>query len=150
MLSNRLPGGSGLHLVRTAVDAKLMARSGLDELNLRRVRRAYRERWNRASFAEKRGLIDGGITDRYGFVVDVLKSVWQPETWDLWLRYLEHSDRDIDEMIAGEYPISPYIIRLFSALLGVKVDFLTLGAWPSGDLMGPNIDAYPAAGLTHA
>lgn len=150
MLSNRWPGGGGLHLVRTAVDAKLMERSKLDEISLRRVRRAYRERWHRASLSEKRALIEGSIADRYRFVVDILRSVWQRETWELWLRYLEHTDKDIDEMMAGEYPISPYLVRLYSALLGVKVDFLTMGAWPSGDQMGPNIDAWPATNLTHA
>lgn len=146
MVSNRIPGGRALRATRTAVDAKLMERSGLDEVSLRRVRRAFREQWNRAPFAEKKALAEGSICGRYRFVTDLLTTVWARETWRLWLRYLEHSERDIEEMRHGEYPISPYNVRLFSALLGIKVDFLLMGAWPMSDHVGANIDAYPATG----
>lgn len=146
MLSNRIPVGSALHATRTAVDAKLMERSGLDEISLRRVRRAFNDQWNRAPYADKKAMAEGTICIRYRFVTNLLLSVWSPETWQLWLHYLEHSERDIEEMRQGEYPISPYIVRLFSALLGVKVDFLLLGTWPISDHEGANIDAYPAAG----
>jgi len=135
---------------RTAVDDKLMARSGLDEVSLRRARRAFRERWRRTPADEKRRLAEGPLAERFRFVIETLGAAWAPEIWQLWLRYLEHPESDLAEMVAGEYPISPYIIRLKSALLGVKVDFLSAGAWPVGDYLGPNIDAYPSANLTHA
>lgn len=146
MGSNRIPCERGLRATRTAVDAKLMERSRLDEVSLRRVRRAFTERWNRAPFAHKKALAEGSICARYRFVTDLLTEVWAQETWRLWLRYLEHSERDMEEMRQGEYPISPYNVRLFSALLGIKVDFLLMGAWPISDHVGPNIDAYPATG----
>lgn len=139
-------GERALHPTRTAVDVKLMERSGLDELSLRRVRRAFVNHWNAAPYAEKKALAEGSICVRYRFVTDLLNEAWMAETWRLWLRYLEHSERDIEEMRQGEYPISPYIVRLFSALLGIKVDFLLMGAWPISDHVGANIDAYPATG----
>ncbi|MBP2019684.1 hypothetical protein J2Z79_003126 [Symbiobacterium terraclitae] len=150
MLHSRLSGGSGLRLGRTLVDAKLMARSGLDEVNLRRARRAFRERWRRAPGAEKLRLVEGGTAARFAFVVDTLRSAWSPEVWGLWLRYLEHTEAEIDEMVAGEYPISPYMVRVSSALLGMKVDFLTAGCWPTGDHLGPDIDACPQFSVTNA
>lgn len=147
MLFNRIPGGSALHATRTAVDAKLMERSGLDEVSLRRVRRVFMQQWNRAPYAEKKALTEGSISGRYRFVTDLLKEIWLAETWRLWLRFLEHNERDIQEMRQGEYPISPYNVRLFSALLGIKVDFLLMGSWPISDHVGANIDAYPATGV---
>lgn len=149
-MHSRLSGGGGLRLGRTLVDAKLMARSGLDEVNLRRARRAFRERWRRAPGAEKLRLVEGGTAARFAFVVETLRSAWSPDVWGLWLRYLEHTEAEIDEMVAGEYPISPYMVRLISALLGVKVDFLTAGCWPAGDHLGPDIDACPHFSATHA
>lgn len=123
-----------------------MERSGLDEISLRRVRRAFMSHWNASSYGAKKALSEGSICVRYRFVTDLLTEVWPAETWRLWLRYLEHTERDIEEMRQGEYPISPYIVRLFSALFGIKVDFLLLGAWPISDHVGPNIDAFPATG----
>jgi hypothetical protein len=146
VLFSRMPGERALHPTRTAVDTKLMERSGLDEISLRRVRRAFMARWNASPYAVKQALADGSICVRYRFVTDLLKNLWPAETWRLWLRYLEHTERDIEEMRQGEYPISPFIVRLFSALLGIKVDFLLMGAWPISDSVGPNIDAYPATG----
>ncbi len=150
VLHSRLSGGGGLRLGRTLVDAKLMARSGLDEVNLRRARRAFRERWRRAPGAEKLRLVEGGTAARFAFVVETLRSAWSPEVWGLWLRYLEHTEAEIDEMVAGEYPISPYMVRVSSALLGMKVDFLTAGCWPTGDHLGPDIDACPQFSVTNA
>jgi len=132
------------------VDAKLMARSGLDEINLRRARRAFRERWRRAPGAEKLRLAEGSVVGRFAFVVETLRSVWSPEQWGLWLRYLEHTEAEIDEMLSGDYPISPYMVRVSSALLGVKVDFLTAGCWPTGDHHGPDIDACPQFSVHNA
>lgn len=142
-----MPTGRPLQLTRTAVDAKLMERSGLDEVNLRRVRRVFRQRWNETAQSEKRALAEGPVRDRYRFITDLLQETWTPACWALWLRYVEHSQEDIEEMRQGEYPISPYLIRLFSALLAIKVDFLLAGFWPVSDEVGPNIDAYPATGV---
>lgn len=150
MFHSRLSGGVGLRLGRTLVDAKLMARSGLDEVNLRRARRAFRERWRRAPGAEKLRLAEGGMVARFAFVVETLRSVWSPEAWGVWLGYLEHTEAEIDEMLAGDYPISPYMVRVSSALLGVKVDFLTAGCWPTGDYRGPDIDACPQFSVNNA
>jgi len=121
-----------------------MERSGLDELNLRRARRAFIRQWKSAPYLRKLSLADEGIHARYRFVTDILREVWSDEVWVAWLAYLEHTEQDLQEMRRGEYPISPYIVRLFSALLGIRVDFLLVGAWPCSEVRQHNIDAYPA------
>ncbi|MFZ5814975.1 MAG: hypothetical protein ACOY93_06685 [Bacillota bacterium] len=123
-----------------------MERSGLDEVNLRRVRRAFMDGWKRAPYTKKKAIADGAICVRFRFVTDLIREVWPEEAWVLWLGYLEHSEPDIEEMRAGEYPISPYIVRLFSALLGIKVDFLLIGTWPISDQAGASIDILSATG----
>ncbi len=142
--------GRGLRLRRTLMDGKLMDRSGLDEVNLRRARRAFQERWMRTPPHERRRLAEAGTVDRFALVIDTLRSAWSLEVWRLWLRYLEHTDAEIDEMVAGEYPISPYMMRVNSALLGVTVDFLAAGCWPAEDVHGPDIDVCPTYNFTHA
>lgn len=136
--------GKGLRLRRTSLDDKLMRRSGLDEVNLRRARRAFQRRWLRTPLPERRRLAEAGTALRFGFVVSTLRTAWSPDVWNLWLRYLEHTDAEIDEMVAGEYPISPYMVRVSSALLGVTVDFLAAGCWPAGAYDGPDIDVLPS------
>ena len=49
-------------------------------------------------------------------------------------------------MIAGVYPISPYVIRLYSALFGIKPDFLLLGMGPEVERNGTSIEIWPMAG----
>lgn len=149
-MRSAVPWGRGLRRRRALLDEKLMARSGLDEVNLRRARRAFRERWRRTPALERRLLAEGPTVDRFGFVIDTLRSTWSPEVWNLWLRFLEHTDAEIDEMVIGEYPISPYMVRVSSALLGVTVDFLWAGCWPVEDHHGPDIDVCPQFGFTHA
>lgn len=143
MLQSPASRGSDLRLGRTRIDQKLMERSGLDEVNLRRARRAFQRRWLRTPAPERWRLAEAGTAQRFEYVVCTLRSAWSPEVWNLWLRYLEHTDAEIDEMVAGEYPISPYIVRVISALLGVSVDFLQTGAWPARDRLGHDIDVCP-------
>jgi hypothetical protein len=142
--------GRGLRLGRTRIDGKLMERSGLDEVNLRRARRAFQQRWLRTPPPERRRLAEAGTVARFRYVIDTLRAAWSPEVWSLWLRYLEHTDEEIDEMMAGEYPISPYMVRVSSALLGVTVDFLEAGCWPAQDYDGHDIDVCPQWQFTHA
>lgn len=146
VLPNRMSCGRVPHPTRTAVDAKLMERTGIDEFSLRRVRKEFILRYNRMAFSEKRSLSEGGTCPRFTAMITVLRSLWLPDRWAAWLNYLEHSERDIDEMCRGEYPISPYLIRVFSALFGIKVDFLLLGSTPAVDKVGANIDAWPLTG----
>lgn len=135
-----------LALIRTAVDAKLMQRSGLDEVSLHRARRAFTQWWTKMSYREKRVLAEGPLSLRFRRAAELLERVWPPEVWQRWLQYLEHSQEDLEEMGRGEYPISPYIVRLFSALLGIKTDYLVLGAWPISHHAGTDIDILPAIG----
>jgi len=146
VLPNRMQSGRASHPTRTAVDVKLMERTGLDEFSLRRLRKEFVNRFGRMAYTEKRSLADGGTCPRFTLMIDVLRSLWSNARWEAWLQYLEHSQRDIDEMCRGEYPISPYLIRVFSALFGIKVDFLLLGTTPSVDKTGANIDAWPMTG----
>jgi len=135
-----------LVLIRTAVDAKLMQRSGLDEVSLYRARRAFIQWWTKRSYKEKKVLTEGAVSLRFRRVAELLEQVWPREVWLRWLQYLEHTQEDIDEMCRGEYPISPYIVRLFSALLGIKTDYLVFGAWPMSHHAGTDIDILPAIG----
>ncbi len=146
MLPNRVQSGRASHPTRTAVDAKLMERTGLDEFSLRRLRKEFGNHFARMAYTEKRTLAEGGTCPRFTVMINVLRGLWDEDRWAAWLRYLEHSQRDIDEMCRGEYPISPYLIRVFSALFGIKVDFLLLGTTPSVDKIGANIDAWPMTG----
>ena len=118
----------------------------MDEFTLRRVRKEFMSRCERLTYADKKALAEGGSVPRFRFMIGVLKDLWDNERWNAWLKYLEHDDRDIDEMCRGEYPISPYLIRVFSALFGIKVDFLLLGSTPSVDRVGANIDVWPMTG----
>jgi hypothetical protein len=136
-----------VHQTRTAVDAKLMERTGLDEFTLRRTRKEFMRRCDRLTYADKRALAEGGTCPRFRFMINLLRESWAAVQWNDWLRYLEHSEQDVEEMCRGEYPISPYLIRVFSALFGIKVDFLLLGTTPSVDRIGANIDVWPYAGI---
>lgn len=146
MLPNRMQSGRVPHPTRTAVDHKLMERTGLDEFSLRRLRKEFMVRYNRLSYTEKRALGEGGTYPRFTLMITVMRQLWSAERWADWLQYLEHSQRDVDEMCRGEYPISPYLIRVFSALFGIKIDYLLLGSTPSIDKSGANIDAWPLTG----
>lgn len=146
MLPERIGVKRPAHPTRTAVDAKLMERAGIDEFTLRRVRREFMNRCSKMTYTDKRALAEGGTCPRFRVMISVLKDCFDQELWTAWLRYLEHSDQDIDEMCRGEYPISPYLIRVFSALFGIKVDYLLLGSSPSVDRIGANIDVWPLTG----
>lgn len=147
MLPQRIGSNrSTSHPTRTAVDAKLMERTGLDEFTLRRVRKEFLTRCGKMTYADKRALAEGGTVPRFRLMISVLQDSWDRERWNAWLRFLEHTDQDIDEMGRGEYPISPYLIRVFSALFGIKVDYLLLGNAPSVDKVGANIDVWPLSG----
>jgi hypothetical protein len=132
---------------RAAVDAKLMERTGVDEFSLRRLRREFLWRCHRLRYAEAVALNEGGTCPRFAMMVQVLRDLWSTERYNAWLRYIEHGQRDIAEMCRGEYPISPYLIRLFSALFGIKVDFLLLGSQPSIDRVGVSIELGPMTGI---
>jgi hypothetical protein len=140
--SGRIP-----HATRTAVDAKLIERTGLDEFSLRRLRKEFISRCSRLTYAEKRALTEGGTVPRFRMMTGTMADMWSGEKHEIWLRYLEHTQQDLAEMCAGEYPISPYLVRVFSALFGIKVDFLLLGTTPCVDRMGANIDVWPLTGI---
>lgn len=123
-----------------------MERTGLDEFTLRRVRKEFMNRCGKLTYADKRAMAEGGTVPRFRFMITILQEAWDQERWNAWLQYLEHSDQDIEEMCRGEYPISPYLVRVFSALFGIKVDYLLLGTTPSVDKVGANIDVWPATG----
>jgi hypothetical protein len=131
---------------KTAIDEKLMEKTGLDEFTLRRLRKLFAQRYLQLSYTDKRALSDGGTSQRFAFMTRLLRAELQQEAKEAWLRYLEHSELDIDDMVRGEYPISPYIIRVYSALFGIKVDFLLLGSTPTADKNGTNIDVWPMTG----
>lgn len=131
---------------RTAIDEKLIEKTGLDECTLRRIRKQFMLQYLQLSFAEKRLMGEGGTTLRFGFMNTLLQNTLQPEAHKAWLTYLEHSELDIADMVRGEYPISPYMIRVYSALFGLKVEFLLLGSTPTADRTGANIDVWPLTG----
>lgn len=132
----------------TAVDTKLMERTGLDELTLRRVRKALMTRFARLSWGARSRLLEGGTYPRFNFLNLVLTETLAGDVWQVWLKYLEHSEEDLNEMGRGEYPISPYMIRIYSALFGIKVDFLLVGMPPTAEPRGVPIDLWPLTGTS--
>lgn len=125
-----------------------MEKTGFDEVTLRRVRKALMTRYNELPYRAKSKLLEGGTYPRFNFLNLVLKEGLTLEHWERWLRYLEHSDQDLNEMGRGEYPISPYMIRIYSALFGIKVDFLLVGHPPTVEPRGVPIDLWPLAGTS--
>jgi hypothetical protein len=135
------------HPTRTAVDAKLVEKTTLDEFSIRRLRKEFITHCGRLTYAEKRVLTEGGTVTRFRMMITTMADAWSEERQEAWLRYLEHTRQDVAEMCAGEYPISPYLVRVFSALFGIKVDFLLLGTTPCVDRHGANIDVWPLTGI---
>lgn len=133
--------------MRTAVDVRLLERTGLDEFTLRRLRKEFLLRCSRLTYPERRRLAEAATWQRFRIMTETLRDVWQERHWNRWLRYLEHTPEDIEEMCRGEYPISPYLIRVFSALFGIKVDYLLLGAMPTADRAGACIEVWPLTGI---
>lgn len=129
-----------INTIRTAIDQRLMAKSGLDEVTLARLRRELQRRYRRLRGGERRQLAEGGIASRFAFLNGLCKGVFLDSTWHLWLRYLEHTDDELAEMGAGKYPVSPYLVRVYSTLFGISVDYLCSGAWPVPDRAGSSID----------
>jgi len=95
------------------------------------------------SYLEKHTLSSGGTFPRFRFMHTIMQGVLTDDEQAAWRSYIDHSPRDLDEMCRGEYPIGPYIIRVMSALFGVKVDFLLLGSAPAVDRVGASIDVWP-------
>lgn len=146
MVPQPLKMGRGQHPTWTAVDEKLMERTGFHPWTLRRLRHEFTRAWERLSYGQRKALAEGGACPRFTWMNEVLRGLWAPEDWNAWLTYLEHPEQDLAEMCRGEYPISPYMIRLYSALFGIKVDFLLLGYPPACDRIGANIDVVPLIG----
>lgn len=132
---------------RQNVDQELCDRLQLDKFSLARLRREFWRGYGHLTFTEKRALASGGTCPRFAHMVAILRRVWTPAQWQTWLRYFYHTDRDIDEMCRGEYPISPYIVRVMSALFGIKADFMCLGSAPVADSVGVNIEMWPKTGI---
>jgi hypothetical protein len=146
MVPQPLKMGKDQHPTWTAVDDKLMERTGLDPWSLRRLRHEFTLRYECLTYGQKRAMAEGGTCPRFTWLNEVLQGLWAPGQREAWLQFLEHSHRDLTEMCAGEYPISPYLIRVYSALFGIKVDFLLLGHPPVCDRVGANIDVVPMTG----
>lgn len=147
MFPHRTYPGRRRSSLRTAVDDQLMALTGLDELTLRRLRRAFHARCSQLSYRQRRQLAEAPTHVRLRMMTETLRDVWQEHHWQRWLHYLEHTPEDLAEMCRGEYPISPYLIRVFSALFGIKTDFLSLGAMPAADRTGVSIEVLPLTGI---
>lgn len=75
-------------------------------------------------------------------MVQVVRSAGS-DVWEAWKRFTQHDDRDFTEMCQGEYPISPHMINLHSALLGIRTEFLLLGSTPERDPVGARIEIWP-------
>lgn len=128
---------------RTAIDGQLMQKSGFDELTLRRLRKALHLRFQEMPHHTRRAYVEGGAAPRFRLLVTIMRDVLSDQQWVGWLQYVEFSAQDIEEMCSGQYPISPYMIRVHSALFGIKTNFLLLGDSPATDEVGVNIDVWP-------
>jgi len=130
---------------RTGVDAKVMQRTGLDEMTLLRLRRDFHQRVGVLIYAEKHKLATSGTAPRFKFMHTTMQDILTTDQQAAWQAHIEHSTRDLDDMCRGEYPISPYILRVYSALFGIKVDYLLLGSKPVVDPIGASIEIWPMA-----
>lgn len=127
---------------RTAVDTKLQERYPIDSFTLIRLRRELHQGWRVLTSAERKALSEGGTVPRFAMLIKAMEKVLIPDQWARWLGYTEYHQRDIDEMCRGEYPISPWLIRVFSAPFGINVDYLLLGTGPEVERAGANIDLW--------
>jgi hypothetical protein len=134
-------------LVRTAVDDRLCERLRLERFDLVRLRREFHVQvYGRLSLKTRKELAIGGTCPRFKLMELATVSVWTGPQRSFWLSFIEHPKRDVDEMCSGEYPISPYLIRLYSALFGIKVDLLLLGRVPEVERKGTSIEIWPMVG----
>lgn len=134
-------------LIRTAVDDRLCERLRLVPFDLIRLRREfYHEIYSKLSHKGRRTLAMGGMYPRFELMDLAMLSAWNGPLRSYWLGLVDHPQRDIDEMIKGTYPISPYVIRLYSALFGIRPDFLLLGREPAVERNGTSIEVWPMAG----
>lgn len=129
---------AGYH--RTEIDGDLLSRTGLDEVSLCRLRKAFWCRFGAISYKDRVRLLEGGMHARLQFLNDVLRQALPAGQWARWLRYIEHGEKDLFEMARGEYPVSPYLIRLYSALFGIRVEYLLVGQEPAPSPRGVSID----------
>lgn len=127
---------------RTEIDGDLLSRTGLDELSLCRLRKALWRRFGALSYRDRTRLLEGGMHARLTFLNDVLRQTLPPAQWARWLRYIEHGEEDLADMARGEYPVSPYLIRLYSALFGIRVEYLLVGQEPEPSPQGVRIDLF--------
>jgi hypothetical protein len=125
-------------------DEKLCERVGLTPWDLIRLRKAMWTAWRKTSRTSWRMLSECGTAPRLGWLNQLVLQAWSIDLWESWLEHLEHSERDVTEMVHCDYPISPFIIRNYAAAFGIKVEFLLLGAPPVIDKVGANIDLWPA------
>lgn len=129
------------------VDDELCRRIGVERFRLAHTRRQLWNHWAQMTYADKRTLVEGGTAPRFSLLAHLTRTTWGVMgEWERLLDYMEHTDQDIREMERGEYPISPWVIRIFSALYGIKVEFLLLGSAPEADKVGANIEVWPLAG----
>lgn len=147
MFPHRTGPGKKRSSMRTAVDDQLMEITGMDELTLRRLRKAFLLRCSRLPYPQLQAIAEAPAHVRFALMNETLRDVWQEDHWERWLRYLEHTPEDFAEMCRGEYPISPYLMRVFSALFGIKIDFLQLGSMPSADRTVASIAVLPLTGM---
>lgn len=129
------------------MDDKLCRKIGIERFRLAHTRRQLWNKWDSLTYADKRTFVEGGTAPRFSLLANLTRTTWGVMgEWERLLDYLEHTDQDIREMERGEYPIAPCVIRVFSALYGVKINFLVLGSAPEVDKVGANIDVWPLAG----
>lgn len=126
------------------VDQELCQRTGFNRIDLARIRQRLHNDWSILTCQDKKRLAEGGTAPRFSYLSHKLREVLTPAgQWEAWLNYIGHDERDIREMERGEYPISPYVIRIYSALFGIKVNFLLFGSAPEVDEAGCSIDVWP-------
>lgn len=131
---------------RPNVDEKLCAKIGLQRFDLAHLRRQLWLKVEAMTYADKRAMAEGGTVPRFVLLNQIILQEWRRVGhWERWLKYLDHTDQDVEEMERGEYPILPYLIRNFSALFGITVDFIMLGIGPVADPVGVNIEVWPIA-----
>ena len=124
----------------------LIEKTGLDTMTILRARRELARHIGNMKYLELRSLPEMGIGARFGILDAIMRNILTEQNrgqegkfgetpkaaYAEWVqKYLEFTPNDTDEMTKSEYPISPYVIRRYSALFGISPDFLLRGDKPT-------------------
>lgn len=129
---------------QTVVDDPLKEKTSLDSWTIARLRKAFRQEYDGLNLTQRAALAEGTDADRLSLMVAVMRDrVLNDEQWSSWLRYCGDEPGDVEEMCQGAFTISPFLVRMYSAVFGIKVQYLLLGDRPELNIDGRDVAVWP-------